>query len=396
MRTNANLRMNTNLRITTNGKKRILIFSVAYLPFVGGAEVAVKKLTDHLGDYDFDLVTVNLDGKQKTSETIGRVNVYRVGRGTVGKYLFPISGFLKARQLHKENSYDLTWAIMASYAGLAGLFFKKRFSKIPLVLTLQEGDPLPYVKKRMGVLLPLFKSLFKNADKITAISNYLADWGREMGARVPVEVIPNGVDIFWFDPKQTPISSTRESFWRAKRKNFDAKVVLITTSRLVHKNAIDMVIRSLVELPTDVHFVILGDGPKRSELKALAEHLALSDRVHFEGFIKNSSIIHYLRHSDIFIRPSRSEGMGNSFIEAMAAGLPVIATPVGGIVDFLKDGETGLFCEVDNPKSIAQKMEKLMKDVESRDYIVANASKMVAEKYDWSLIAEKMRKVLGD
>jgi glycosyltransferase involved in cell wall biosynthesis len=102
----------------------------------------------------------------------------------------------------------------------------------------------------------------------------------------------------------------------------------------------------------------------------------------------------YLQISDIFVRPSLSEGLGNSFLEAMAAGLPVIATPVGGIPDFLKDGETGLFCEVDNPQSIAQKVEKLLKDRESRDYIVRHASEMIREKYQWSMIAKKMQEVL--
>ncbi|MFA6898487.1 MAG: hypothetical protein WC250_03735, partial [Candidatus Paceibacterota bacterium] len=67
-------------------KKRILIFSVAYLPFVGGAEVAVKELTDRLTDCYFDLVTVNLDGRQKKLETIGRVNVHRVGISKICKY----------------------------------------------------------------------------------------------------------------------------------------------------------------------------------------------------------------------------------------------------------------------------------------------------------------------
>ena len=377
--------------MTIHPKKRILIFSVAYLPFVGGAEVAVKKLTDRLNDLDFDLITVNLDGKQKKFEKNGRVSVYRVGRGVIGKYLFPVSAFLKAKKLHKENAYDLVWSIMANYAGLAGLFFKKRFTQVPLVLTLQEGDPLPYIKKRMGLLLPLFKSLFKNADKITAISNYLADWGRAMGAGVPIEIVPNGVDIFWFDKNQTSIPSENRSRFRTQQGLRDDDVILITTSRLVNKNAIDIIIRALQELDANVHLMILGEGPLRSELELLTKELGLSERVHFKGQIPNSTVIHYLNISDIFVRPSRSEGMGNSFIEAMAAGLPVIATPVGGIVDFLKDGETGLFCEVDNPKSVAQKVEKLMKDAESREYITRNAKKMVEEKYDWNLIALQMK-----
>ena len=158
-------------------------------------------------------------------------------------------------------------------------------------------------------------------------------------------------------------------------------------------------------LPTNVKLLILGQGYQEEELKKQAvqlelnrapnhEVLADSNRVQFLGFIPHKNMPPYLQISDIFVRPSLSEGLGNSFLEAMAAGLPVIATPVGGIPDFLKDGETGLFCEVDNPQSIAQKVEKLLKDRESRDYIVRHASEMIREKYQWSMIAKKMQEVL--
>jgi len=74
--------------------------------------------------------------------------------------------------------------------------------------------------------------------------------------------------------------------------------------------------------------------------------------------------------------------------------LPIIGTPVGGIPDFLKDGETGLFCEPNNPKSIAEKVKLLLADNSFRQKIVTNAQKLVAEKYDWELVAEQMRLML--
>jgi glycosyltransferase involved in cell wall biosynthesis len=75
----------------------------------------------------------------------------------------------------------------------------------------------------------------------------------------------------------------------------------------------------------------------------------------------------------------------------MAAGLPVIGTAVGGIVDFLKDGETGLVCEVKNPESIAEQVKRLMDDKELREKIVTNGRRLAEEKYDWDLIASQMR-----
>ena len=123
--------------------------------------------------------------------------------------------------------------------------------------------------------------------------------------------------------------------------------------------------------------------------------LKLDNRVFFLGFIPHPELPAYLYASDIFIRPSLSEGLGNSFLEAMATNLPVIATPVGGILDFVKDGETGLFCEVSNPKSIAQKVDKLMKDKDSREYIIRSGKNMVMEQYNWYSIAPKIRDILS-
>src|SRR6185369_532215 len=143
-------------------------------------------------------------------------------------------------------------------------------------------------------------------------------------------------------------------------------IFLITTGRLVLKNANLDIIESLKYLPENVKLLIIGQGVEGKMLKERTKEFGLMDRVKFLGFIKHSDMPIYLHISDIFIRPSLSEGFGNSYIEAMAAGIPVIATPVGGIPDFLRDGETGLFCEVKNPKSIAQKVEKLIKDRESR------------------------------
>ena len=82
--------------------------------------------------------------------------------------------------------------------------------------------------------------------------------------------------------------------------------------------------------------------------------------------------------------------MGNSFIEAMAAELPVIATPVGGITDFLVDGETGWFATVDNPQSVVTAYERIYSNIEDTSRVLKNAKDMAIEKYNWNLIAKRM------
>ena len=111
----------------------------------------------------------------------------------------------------------------------------------------------------------------------------------------------------------------------------------------------------------------------------------------FAGYVSHEELPAYLGISDIFVRPSIIEGMGNAFIEAFAAGTPVIGTSVGGIPDFLTEGETGLFCKVQDPQSIADAVQWYLDDSELRSRVIENARKLAAEKYDWSLIARDMK-----
>jgi glycosyltransferase involved in cell wall biosynthesis len=143
---------------------------------------------------------------------------------------------------------------------------------------------------------------------------------------------------------------------------------------------------------------VLGIGPDEAMLHQLAEDMGVADRVIFLGHIDRVDMPKYLKISDVFVRPSRSEGMGISFVEAMAAGVPVIATQVGGITDFLFDQKhnpdkepTGLFVIVDNPEDVARAVKEFLSDAGLRERSIMNAKRMVREKYDRDLIAQHMR-----
>jgi glycosyltransferase involved in cell wall biosynthesis len=180
-------------------------------------------------------------------------------------------------------------------------------------------------------------------------------------------------------------------------------VFLVTTSRLVHKNAIDDVISALPLLPENISFIIYGTGPEEEKLKTLAKELEVEDRVQFRGQITHEEMPLVLRACDIFIRPSRSEGMGNSFIEAMAAGLPVIGTQEGGITDFLFDERknpdvpmTGWAVGVDSPEDIREAVQDILARREKREAIIATAKAMVQEKYDWDRVSGDMKEKVFD
>ena len=354
--------------------KKVLIFSFAYYPYVGGAEVAIKEVTDRLDSVEFDLITYNFLGKLATEEKIGNANIFRIKSFT--KYLFPIKSFIKGSLLYRKNSYDTVWAVMAN-TGFAALFLKLLFPKIKFVLTIQEGDPIPQIKRRVWFVYPIFKMIFKLADHVTAISSYLADFAREMGAG-SVEIVPNGVDLNKF------------KFQKEKLKVKDKKnVMLVTTGRLVKKNAVDDIIKALAILADNFFLKIVGSGEDEEMLRHLAKELDVSRRIQFTPVVSHEMLPSILVESDIFIRPSLTEGLGNSFLEAMAVGLPVIGTNVGGIPDFLKDGETGLFCKVRSPEDIAEKVGRLIESADLYQRVSHGGRKIVEEKYSWDMIAKK-------
>ena len=393
-------------------QKRVLIFALAYYPdAVGGAEVALKEITDRISPEEivFDMVTLRFNSLLPAFERIGNVNIHRIGFTKAGpsisdlgkfplvinKYLFPVMGFLKARSLHRKNTYDGMWAMMANHAGFAALFFKMWHPNVRFLLTLQEGDPIEYIKRRVRFVAPLFRRIFERANFVQTISNYLANFARSMGYNGDLEVVPNAVNIGHFSKEY----STEELFiLKRKLGKKEGDIFLITTSRMVRKNAIDVIIRSLALLDAHVKFLVLGIGPDEEMLRELARSLGVADRIQFLGQILHTEMPKYLNVSDIFIRPSRSEGLGNSFLEAMAAGLPVIATPVGGIPDFLFDPDanpdhepTGLFASVDDPASIARQVNRLLNDNALRMRLFTNGRTLVIEKYDWDLVARTMR-----
>jgi len=361
-----------------SNKPRILIFSLAYTPFIGGAEIAIQEITKRLdGNFSFDLITCNLDGKQKSQEQIGNVKVYRVE----SKFFYPWQAFKKSKELQKENNYNLVWGMMAFWAGWVALKFKEKFPQVKYLLTLQSGDSNRFIKTRTWFWSWRYKKIYKKADRIQVISSWLAQRAIKFGYKGRIDVVPNGVAI---NSKQGAINNKQGE-------------IILTVSRLAKKNDIESLIKSISNLE-NVVLKIIGEGPERNNLENLVKKLKLENRVKFLGKIKYEDLGKYYSQADVFCRPSLSEGFGNVFIEAMASEVPVVATKVGGIPDFLKDGETGWFCEVKNPQSIAEKIKYILdkKNEQEVQKVVTNAKKMVKEKYTWEIVSKKMKNIFKE
>lgn len=360
--------------------------------------MAFNEVAMRIPGINFDLITSRLSepsdrGKLLLSEEkFNNVNVYRVGsrldlaKLILPKNLYPIVAYIKARGLTKKfGPYRQVYALQASQGGGAAWLFKFFNPNVKFLLNLQEGKDL----EKQGFLIIFFRKLIiKKADIIIAISNYLKNYAKQINKKAKIMVIPNGVDIANFN-KEYSYGELSELADKLGIK--PGERVIITVSRLVPKNGVDVLIRAVEIL--NCKLLIIGDGEQKKELISLAKELGILEKIIWAGSINHSDLPKYLKISDVFVRPSRSEGLGSAFLEAMAAGVPIIGTKVGGISDFLKNKETGLFAEVDNPKDLADKISLIFNDKDLAKKLKKNAVELVAEKYNWAEIARQFKEL---
>lgn len=369
------------MQTSTSSKPRILLFSTAYLPLIGGSELAISHIAQRLPQYDFDLVTGRHTSDQPLVEQIGRVRVFRAGGRLSGltlthpKFFLPFAMAITAWRLVRTRQYVLIHTYQASQAAGAAWLVHLVHPSLPFLVTLQEGKVLDQQSWPVRWARAL---ILWSADRITAISHYLARYAQQYN-KASINIIPNGVDLA--EVVRPP-------------RNPDPTV--LTVSRLVPKNNVEGIIRALPLVRnsiTNIRLVIAGDGPLRSQLEALSSQLGVRDFVHFMGTVPHDDMRTVYAMADVFVRPSLSEGLGSAFLEAMSAGVPVVGSRVGGIADFLEHEQTGLVCDPSNPFDIASQIIRILTDTALRDGIVARASSMVRERYDWNVVAVQMGRV---
>lgn len=400
-----------------NRPKKVLIFSLVYYPKYGegsGAEPAVKEITDRISpdEIEFHMVTLRYDSNLPKVSQEGNVLVHRIGFARPGtevvdfdtgilrlnKYLFQFMAAWKAHRLHKRYHYDGIWALMAHSTGVPAALFKIFHPKVKYLLTLQEGDPKEHVERVARPVWPLFTRAFTKADIVQAISQYLADWARERHFTGPLEIIRNGAN-----PKNFKQFYSDEELQEVRRSlgKKDDDVYLFIAARMVQQKAMDVVIKALAQLPANVHFCIASQGGDDEEmLHSLVVELKLENRVHFLGSFARDDVPKYRNPivMDIFVHPSRSEGLGNTVLSAMAGRLPVIATQVGGFKDTVFDEErdpdkkpTAWAVDPDSPEQIAKAVQDIMDNPDKVKRITDNARAMIEEDYNWDNVARQMQ-----
>jgi glycosyltransferase involved in cell wall biosynthesis len=235
--------------------------------------------------------------------------------------------------------------------------------------------------------LAVGKETLKEADKIIAVSNATKNYVLSLGAKPEkVKVLHNGVDLVRF----RPLAGKREEM-RRKLGISQNSIVVLTVRRLVYKNGIDTLIESAniaVKKNPKIVFLVVGKGPDLNNVQMKIKQLGIENNFRFTGFVKDEDLPFYYNAADFFVLPSKSgEGLPLVALEAMACGLPVIATNVGGISEILME-DYGKLVPPNQPELLAKAVLEFSNiDLSSRKKEIRA---IMEEKYSWDKNVETL------
>jgi glycosyltransferase involved in cell wall biosynthesis len=207
----------------------------------------------------------------------------------------------------------------------------------------------------------------------------------------PDRIFPvySGIDLDPFKHPAHPRGETRRSLGLD-----ESKFVAGTVARLVPVKNHDLIVSAALRMKNefrDIRFVFVGDGELRGDLEARVKENGMSDRFIFTGW--RNDISDLLAAFDIFIMCSKNEGMGRAFVEAQAAGVPVIGTRVGGVAEVLDEGRTGYLVDPDNAHELAEKIEILYRRKSHRNALSDACRKWVDPKFSAALMVDEIESV---
>jgi glycosyltransferase involved in cell wall biosynthesis len=174
-----------------------------------------------------------------------------------------------------------------------------------------------------------------------------------------------------------------------ERSDHDADTVLFV-GRLAPKKGVEYLIEACASVAAEHELVIVGDGSERERLERLAADLEVPAR--FEGFVDPEDIDEYYRSSGIFVLPStEGEGMPNAVLEAMSWGMPVVVTTSGALPEMIKDGQNGFIVPMRDSEAIAERLELMLEDLETRRTVGDGARAYIGETHSWEAITEQFK-----
>jgi glycosyltransferase involved in cell wall biosynthesis len=373
---------------------RVLLLNYEYPPLGGGAGVATQALARGLASRGVMVDVVTAGPRDECSSEVlwdghaaeeGLLSVYRVksrrngiheaGMGGALNYLRTALPLVRARM--RDEHYDIVHLFFSLPTGAMLPFLN--LSRTPVIVSLRGSDVPGYDPYPRGlgrahqVLRPVTRWIWRRADRVVAVCESLGRLALRTDPGLRYSVIPNGVDLSRFRP------STRG---RSRRPG---KVRCLAVARLVERKGISDLIQAIALLERGRYQLeIVGTGPDEQCLKDLAQLLGVAGEVTFAGSVDRAAIPGRYRDADIFTLASREEAFGNVFAEALASGLPVVGSTVGGIPELVEHGKNGFLVPPREPIALAAAIRLLADHPELRARIGRWNRAQAEAKLSWA------------
>ena len=362
---------------------RILFVNYEYPPIGGGGANANKYLFREFAGFDdlqIDFVTSGLSDVLEIKDIYPNIKGYFLPvkkkelhfwkEAEVIRFLWQARK--QCKKLLRNNKYDLCHCFFGFPSGLLGLLNRK---KVPYIISLRGSD-VPGFNVRFQahyiILTPLFRQIWKKSKAVIANSNGLRELALQSAPKQQIEIIPNGVDTNEFCP---PIRKNNNTF------------NVLCVSRLIERKGIHFLLdawKKFIEKNQNSKLFIVGEGNMENELRTQAEKLKINSSVEFTGRLEHEKTVEMYKNADIFVLPSMNEGMSNTILEAMACGLPIVSTGVGGSDELFSDN--AIIVPEQNSETITKALFKLAEDDKLREKMGA-VSRANAEKMSWKSVA---------
>lgn len=372
---------------------RIIFFNYEYPPLGGGAANATANILREyakLEKLQVDLVTSSIDQKYHLEKIGENIMIHRlpIGKNESNLHfqsqkdllLYSWRAYWFSRSLCREQKYDLTHSFFTVPCGFISMLLKWEF-RLPYIASLRGSD-VPGYSDRFPLiytfLKPLFALIWQQAAAVISNSRGLKELALKTNLQQKIGVIYNGIDIEDFRPDENAIN----------QENF---VITPGASRITDRKGLNYLIEAVAILAKkypQIKLKIMGDGNARENLEKLVLEFGIENNAEFLGRISREETTPRYQEASVFVLPSLNEGMSNAMLEALASGLPIVATDTGGTAELVTDGENGYIIKMKDATDIAEKIEKLINDPALRKKMGA-ASRARAEKMSWQKVAEE-------
>ncbi len=364
-----------------------------YYPVVGGAQNQVRVLSQALiaANWSVRVLTrrhsyAHAQGlpAEAMLEGIPVARVYSRGRRGLGSLLYVLAGLshlFRHRPGHIYHAHDIgaaAWLAIAARHLLGGrCLIKLRTGSGPYRLLLTSA-----------LARWQFLTLLRLADRVVVVNAEVEQLVRALGvpARRLVR-LPNGVDTRHFQP----VPPGQKPKLRAELGLAADKTVVLYVGRLEPLKGVDILLAAWARLPDAIRqkavLVVVGDGPARAQLQQMSASLCVSASVHMLG--ERPGIRDYYWAADLFVLPSRTEGLSNALLEAMACELPVAAAAVGGAPDVIEHDRSGLLHKPEDEADLADKLLALIRSRSRWPAMGAHARQRVIEQADLTLVIDR-------